>query len=93
MLKIFKSFGGYTEIDHAETSCWINVLQPSAAEITKLQQEFNVPNEIIQDILDVDERPRVEFDDDWSLVIFRIPISNLNNGVPYFTVPLGIFMN
>ncbi len=93
MLKIFKSFGGYIEINHAEKNCWINVLQPSATEIVRLQEEFNVPHEIIQDILDVDERPRVEFDDDWSLVIFRIPVSNLNNGVPFFTVPLGIFMN
>lgn len=92
MLKIFKSFGGYFEIDHAEKNCWINVLQPSANEIVRLQEEFNIPQDIIQDILDVDERPRVEFDDDWSLIIFRIPISNPNNGVPYFTVPLGIFM-
>ena len=92
MLKIFKTFGGYIEIDHAEKNCWINVLQPSAAEIVRLQEEFNVPHEIIQDILDVDERPRVEFDDDWSLVIFRIPISSPGNGVPYYTVPFGVFM-
>lgn len=93
MLKIFKSFGGYVEIDRAEKNCWINVLQPSAEEVLRLQEEFKIPGDIIQDILDVDERPRVEFDDDWSLVIFRIPISNPNNGVPYFTVPLGIFMS
>lgn len=92
MLKIFKSFGGYFEIDHAEKNCWINVLQPSADEVVRLQEEFGIPQDIIQDILDVDERPRVEFDDDWTLIIFRIPISNPNNGVPYFTVPLGIFI-
>lgn len=92
MLKIFKSFGGYFEINRAEKNCWINVLQPSADEIVRLQEEFNVPPDIIQDILDVDERPRVEFDDDWTLIIFRIPISSPGNGVPYFTVPLGIFM-
>ena len=92
MLKIFKTFGGNSELDHAEENCWVNVLQPSAEEIVRLQNEFGLPQEIIQDILDVDERPRVEFDDDWSLIISRIPISNPNNGVPFFTVPLGIFM-
>ncbi len=92
MLKIFKTFGGFVEINKAEKNCWVNVLQPTLLEINQLQEEFNIPPEIIQDILDVDERPRVEFDDDWSLVIFRIPISNPNNGVPFFTVPLGIFM-
>ena len=92
MLKIFKTFGGYSEIDRAEKNCWVNVLQPTANEIVRLQEEFSVPQEIIQDILDIDERPRVEFDDDWSLVIFRIPISSPGNGVPYFTVPFGVFM-
>ncbi len=92
MLKIFRTFGGFVEIDHAEKNCWINVLQPTISEIARLQEEFNVPHEIIQDILDVDERPRVEFDDDWSLVIFRIPITSPVNGVPFFTVPFGVFM-
>lgn len=92
MLKIFKSYGGYFEITHAEKNCWLNVLQPSADEIIRLHEEFGIPQDVIQDILDVDERPRVEFDDDWTLIIFRIPISNPKNGVPYFTVPLGIFI-
>ena len=92
MLKIFKSFGGYVEIPQAEKGCWINVVQPSPDEIERLQTEFNMPPDIIQDILDVDERPRYEFDDDWSLIILRIPVDNPNNGVPYYTLPLGIFM-
>ncbi len=90
MLKIFKSFGGYIEIPQAEGGCWINVVQPSSEETERLQKEFQVPADIIQDILDVDERPRYEIDDDWSLIIFRIPVESPNNGVPYYTIPLGI---
>src|SRR5680860_1595341 len=92
MLKIFKTFGGFVEINHVEKGCWINASQPGTDEIIRLQTEFDIPQDIIQDILDIDERPRVEFDDDWSLVIFRIPIPSPNNSVPFFTVPLGIFM-
>ncbi len=92
MLKIFKSFGGFTEITHAEDGCWVNVSQPTHEEIARLQLEFDVPEEVLRDILDVDERPRYEFDDDWSLVLLRIPVQSINNGVPYYTVPLGIFM-
>lgn len=92
MLKIFKSFGGYVEIPQAEKGCWINVVQPSPDEIERLQTEYHVPPDIIQDILDIDERPRYEFDDDWSLIILRIPVDNPSNGVPYYTLPLGIFM-
>ncbi len=91
MLKIFKSFGGYVETPKAADGCWINVVQPTQEEIGRLQTEFGVPADIIPDILDVDERPRYEVDDDWSLIILRIPVESPNNGVPYYTVPLGIF--
>jgi len=90
MLKIFKSFGGYNEISQAEKGCWINMVQPSPEETERLLHEFLVPADIIRDILDVDERPRYEIDDDWTLIIFRVPVESPNNGVPYYTIPLGI---
>ncbi len=92
MLKIFKSFGGYIEIPQVEEECWVNVVEPSPSEVLRLQEKLGVPADLIQDILDVDERSRYEVDDDWELVILRIPIENPNkeNGVPYYTVPLGI---
>jgi magnesium transporter len=92
MIKIFKTFGGYTEISKAEKECWINVTQPSHDEIQRLTDEFHLPADAINDILDADERPRVEFDDDWSLVILRIPVNIENNGVPFHTLPLGIYI-
>jgi magnesium transporter len=92
MIKIFKTFGGYNEIAKTEIGCWINVIQPTAEEIQRLSNEFNLPTDIINDILDADERPRLEFDDEWSLVIMRIPIANKNNGVPFQTIPLGVFI-
>lgn len=92
MIKIFKTFGGYTEISKAEKECWINVTQPSYDEVQRLTDEFHLPEDAINDILDADERPRVEFDDDWSLVILRIPVNIENNGVPFHTLPLGIYI-
>jgi magnesium transporter len=92
MIKIFKTFGGYTEISLAEKGCWINVTQPSPVEIQQLTEEFHLPADAVNDILDADERPRVEFDDDWSLVILRIPVNIENNGVPFHTLPLGIYI-
>jgi len=92
MIKIFKTFGGYTEISTLEKECWINVTQPSHEEIQRLTDEFHLPADAINDILDADERPRVEFDEDWSLVIMRIPVKMDNNGVPFHTLPLGIYI-
>jgi len=92
MIKIFKSLGGYFELPKAVKNSWINVTNPTPDEIELIRNEFNVPEDIFNDILDPDERPRVEFDDEFQLVILRVPISNLNNGLPFQTVPLGIFM-
>lgn len=92
MLKIYKSFAGYIGIPKAEKGSWVNVSQPTTDEINRLVSEFQVPQDIIQDIMDVDERPRVEYDDEWSLVIIRIPVLSPENGVPFHTVPLGVFM-
>lgn len=92
MIKIFKTLGGHEEISKLEKGCWINVTQPTVEEIESLVKDFNLPMDSIQDILDADEMPRLEIDDSYSLVIMRIPIENLSNGIPYYSIPLGIFV-
>ncbi len=91
MIKFYESFGGYSEISKPVTGCWVNVLQPTIQEIERLQAEFQVPQDVIRDIIDIDERPRSEFDEDYTLVIMRVPVESSNNGVPFYTVPLGIY--
>jgi magnesium transporter len=92
MIKIFKTFGGYTEIAEPANNCWINVIKPTEEEITDLSLRYDVPTDLFYDILDSDERPRVEFEDEHTLVIIRIPVEQKNNGVPFMTVPLGIII-
>jgi len=93
MIKIFKTFGGYVEIKEPQKDCWINVTSPSSVEINKLSSAYGLPTDLINDILDQDERPRIEFDDDWTLIILRIPVEVKHNGVPFHTIPLGIFIS
>ncbi len=92
MIKFFKNVGDYLEVPKAGKGYWVNVVQPTPDEIERLNTEFKIPADVISDILDVDERPRYEYEDDWSLVILRIPVVNTNNGVPFQTIPLGIFL-
>ncbi|HAN79347.1 MAG TPA: magnesium transporter [Bacteroidales bacterium] len=92
MIKIFKTFGGYIEINEPIAGCWINVIKPTEAEIKQLSDEFQLPSDSITDILDADERPRIEFEDNWTLIILRIPIEVSNIDVPFNTIPLGIFI-
>ncbi len=93
MIKIFKTFGGYVEIDEPQKGCWIHTTSPTQDEIQKLTDDFGLPNDVINDILDQDERPRIEFEDNWTLIILRIPVEVKNNGVPFHTIPLGIFIS
>ncbi|MBN2522284.1 MAG: magnesium transporter CorA family protein [Bacteroidales bacterium] len=92
MIKIFKTFGGYVEITSPENGCWINVIRPTQTDLQKLSEDFGLTGDLINDILDVDERPRIEFEDSFILIILRIPVEVPNNGVPFHTVPLGIFL-
>jgi magnesium transporter len=92
MIKIYKTFGGFNSIAKPEKGSWINVINPTQDEIQDLSVKFNLPSDLINDILDIDERSRVEFEDNWTLVILRIPVESANNGVPFQTIPLGIFM-
>ena len=92
MIKIFKTFGGYIEVPEPEHGCWINVTNPTQNEIKQIEDEFGMPIDSINDILDVDERPRIEFEDTWTLIIMRIPVVVKNNGLPFHTIPLGIFI-
>jgi len=92
MIKIFKTFGGYAEITEPEKACWINATSPTQSEKERLSDEFGLPDDLLIDILDIDERPRIEIEDDWTLIILRIPVEVKNNGVPFHTIPLGIFI-
>ena len=92
MIKIFKTFGGYLEINEPQKGCWIQTISPTQDEIEKLTDDFGLPKDLIFDILDQDERPRIEFEDYWTLIILRIPVEAKNNGVPFYTIPLGIFI-
>ncbi|MBN1950269.1 MAG: magnesium transporter CorA family protein [Bacteroidales bacterium] len=92
MIKIFQTFGGYVEINTPQKGCWINITNPAPEETQQLTADFGLPADIVRDILDQDERPRIEFEDDWTLIILRIPVEARNNGVPFYTIPLGIFM-
>ncbi len=94
MIKIFKTFGGYSEIEEPQKRCWINVTNPTLEEIEQLTDEFGMPDDIVKDVLDQDERPRIEFEeeDGWTLIIMRIPVEMEANGVPFYTIPLGIYI-
>lgn len=75
---------------------WLNVLDPSAEEITQLQAKTNVPLDYIYYSLDRDESARTEYDEDYktTLVIFDVPQikRQKNRSFTYRTTPVGILI-
>jgi len=69
---------------------WISAVNPTEAEIRYLLDELQVPEAFYNDIEDIDERPRIEFEDGWCLIILRIPLKTNDARLPYTTAPLGV---
>jgi magnesium transporter len=84
---------GFVTLDRFQKNSWISVTNPSAEEIEFLTGKLKVPSEELNDMLDLDERARVETDESWYIIIIRIPVAGANNGMPFSTVPLGILIS
>jgi magnesium transporter len=84
---------GLLPLSTFEKGSIINVTTPTEKELNILRSTFKVPDDFIHDIMDIDERSRLEVDEGRFYIIYRIPVHNSNNGIPYSTIPLGIVLS
>jgi len=73
-----------------KTFSWVNVGNPDHADFERLQTEFKIDEDTISDILDPDEQPRFEVEDDYKVIIVRFPIVNRETDTLWHTEPLSI---
>ena len=93
MVTLWKKNGnGIVRTAILEAGCWINVTDPSELEMETLEREYGVTRDAINDILDLDERSRYEREDEYELLIVRIPEEAPEDEVPYVTIPVGIIL-
>lgn len=69
---------------------WVNVGNPDHEDFEKLQTEYKIDEDTISDILDSDEQPRIEVEDDYKVIIVRFPIINRETDTLWHTEPLSI---
>lgn len=93
MRKYLYSENGFVEKTAWQPNCWVNVECPDNDDFQFLTQDLQVPESFLEDIADVDERPRTETEGNWLLTILRIPMQSNQRGVPFITVPIGIITN
>ncbi|MDH4206455.1 MAG: magnesium transporter CorA family protein, partial [Desulfobacteraceae bacterium] len=94
MIKILKTTdNGFISIDDIEKDCWVNVSNPGPDELLKLSEDLSIPLDFLTDSLDVDERSRIETENNTTLIVLRVPKFDKDNlGVPFTTLPLGIVL-
>jgi magnesium transporter len=90
MKAFYTNKNGLVEIPKWNSNCWINIEAPTAAEKEYLLKELQIPEAFYNDIEDIDERPRIEIEDGWTLIIMRVPIKSDDVKLPFQTIPLGI---
>jgi magnesium transporter len=90
MVTYYKNQNGLIRTPNRNEANWISVVSPTSAEKDFLLNELQVPEAFYNDIEDIDERPRIELEDGWHLIIIRVPFKSNDVRLPYTTVPLGL---
>lgn len=95
MLSYYKTAGGrMQELPASEPGCWINCIAPDDNEISNLIENFSVEPDFFRAALDEEESPRIDQEDNNTLVIVDIPIveKHEDDKLFYSTRPLGILL-
>ena len=90
MKTFYKNNDGLIEVDAWTPNCWINIECPTETEKKYLLDELQIPEAFYNDIEDIDERPRIEIENGWTLIILRIPVKSQDVKLPFQTIPVGI---
>ncbi|MFW9870746.1 MAG: magnesium transporter CorA family protein [Candidatus Thorarchaeota archaeon] len=62
-------------------------------DLTKISQRFEIDLEDLQDVQDLDERPRLQIEDKFTMIVLRVPVDLRVEEREYSTNPIGIFTN
>jgi len=83
--------GGLTRTEEVRDGAWINLIDPSEAEIEEVSRRYGVDPDDLRAALDVEERSRVSAEEGYVLVLVDVPTTEVRDGRSwYITIPLGI---
>lgn len=95
MIRYYKTINLKLEkLSTYEKGCWINLVEPTRKEIQLISGIMNVDEDAIESSLDDEERSRIEYEDDYTLILIDIPLDESDSNSTHFTtIPLGIIFN
>lgn len=93
MISYWKCKDGFREIHQWKSGCWVKVTNPTEEELAVLKERFAVPD-FTHDAEDIEERPRVDNENNWMLVFVRVPNRSIDeDGETMFTTaPMAVLI-
>lgn len=95
MLKIYKTSSvekKTKKVKKMTTDCWIDLIVPTQDEIDKVANRTGIDKEVITKLLDKEELPRVEQEENAMVIVIDIPYLEEEGEHKYKTYPLGIII-
>lgn len=92
MIDIFEMVGGRpSKTDEIKPDVWINMVNPTAAEIDSVQKKLNIDRVALTSALDDEEGSRMEVAPRYALILVDAPTREWRNGREEFTTyPISI---
>lgn len=94
MLNIYMTENGVlNEIKELQPGIWVKLTAPDAEENQQIVDHFGIDYGDLVAALDDEESSRIEIEDDYTLILVDIPITEIRNDEEYYTtIPLGIII-
>ncbi|MCK4566905.1 MAG: magnesium transporter CorA family protein [Candidatus Thorarchaeota archaeon] len=84
----------YDSLDEApDEPLLIEIIGIRPNDLAMLSQRFEIDLEDLQDVQDLDERPRLQIEDKFTMIVLRVPVDIRKEDREYSTSPVGIFTN
>lgn len=94
MIRIYKTDNDFTnEITEIVPNSWIDLVNPTEAEIDRVVAKTKIDRDLITKMLDDNELPRIESSGDATLVVIDAPVRSDDDEDEYSTYPLGVIMS
>ncbi len=71
----------------------IEIIGVRPHDLAKISQHFEIDLDDLQDVQDLDERPRLQIEDKYAMIVLRVPVNLKKPEREYSTIPLAIFTN
>lgn len=94
MIKVFRTIdGSIHQVNEISEGCWVALTDPTATEILEIANTYNIDSDHLRAPLDEEERSRIEVEDNYTLVLVDIPVTEERNEKDwYVTIPMAIIL-